>query len=883
MAEFTPMMQKYLETKKKYPDCILFYRLGDFYEMFFEDALTASRELEITLTGKSCGQEERAPMCGVPYHAIDGYLNKLVSKGYKVAICEQVEDPKLAKGLVKREVTRIVTPGTNLDVQAMDDTRNNYLICVSFFQGKIGISVADVTTGDYYLTEVDELHKLQDEINKYEPSEIICNEQFMVSGFNVEDLKTRLHIAVYPLAAHYFDEEICKKTLMKHFHVTSLAGLGIQDFPTGMIAAGVLLQYLYETQKTSLSHFTHLYPYLTSKYMLLDTSTRRNLELTETLREKQKKGSLLGVLDRTRTAMGGRLLRKYLEQPLIQKDKIEERLDAVEALGQRSVERDELREYLNTIYDMERLLGKVSYKTANPRDLIAFRNSLAMLPAIKTVLADLDAGLLQSIQEHLDPLEDIYHLIDDAIEEEAPISAREGGIIKSGFHETIDSLRNAKTDGKKWLAELEEEDRNRTGIKNLRIKYNKVFGYYFEVTNSYKDLVPEDYVRKQTLANAERYTTPRLKELEDTILNAEDKLYALEYNLFCEIRDAIAGEIERIQQTAHAVAKLDVFTSLSYVAERNQYVRPALNEKGIIDIKSGRHPVVEKMIKNDMFIANDTYLDNHKHCIAVITGPNMAGKSTYMRQTALIVLMAQIGCFVPAAKANIGIVDRIFTRVGASDDLASGQSTFMVEMNEVANILRNATADSLLVLDEIGRGTSTFDGLSIAWAVIEHISNRKLLGAKTLFATHYHELTELEGKMDNVNNYCIAVKEKGDDIVFLRKIVKGGADKSYGIQVAKLAGVPDMVIDRAKEIVNQLSDNDITEKVQSIEVNTKNEKRKPVKYDEVDLEQISLFDTVRDEDVLKELQEIEITNLTPMDALNTLYRLQNKLKNRWQS
>lgn len=883
MAEFTPMMQKYLETKKEYPDCILFYRLGDFYEMFFEDALTASRELEITLTGKSCGQEERAPMCGVPYHAIDGYLNKLVSKGYKVAICEQVEDPKLAKGLVKREVTRIVTPGTNLDVQAMDDTRNNYLICVSFFQGKIGISVADVTTGDYYLTEVDELHKLQDEINKYEPSEIICNEQFMVSGFNVEDLKTRLHIAVYPLAAHYFDEEICKKTLMKHFHVISLAGLGIQDFPTGMIAAGVLLQYLYETQKTSLSHFTHLYPYLTSKYMLLDTSTRRNLELTETLREKQKKGSLLGVLDRTRTAMGGRLLRKYLEQPLIQKDKIEERLDAVEALGQRSVERDELREYLNTIYDMERLLGKVSYKTANPRDLIAFRNSLAMLPAIKTVLADLDAGLLQSIQEHLDPLEDIYHLIDDAIEEEAPISAREGGIIKSGFHETIDSLRNAKTDGKKWLAELEEEDRNRTGIKNLRIKYNKVFGYYFEVTNSYKDLVPEDYVRKQTLANAERYTTPRLKELEDTILNAEDKLYALEYNLFCEIRDAIAGEIERIQQTAHAVAKLDVFTSLSYVAERNQYVRPALNEKGIIDIKSGRHPVVEKMIKNDMFIANDTYLDNHKHCIAVITGPNMAGKSTYMRQTALIVLMAQIGCFVPAAKANIGIVDRIFTRVGASDDLASGQSTFMVEMNEVANILRNATADSLLVLDEIGRGTSTFDGLSIAWAVIEHISNRKLLGAKTLFATHYHELTELEGKMDNVNNYCIAVKEKGDDIVFLRKIVKGGADKSYGIQVAKLAGVPDMVIDRAKEIVNQLSDNDITEKVQSIEVNTKNEKRKPVKYDEVDLEQISLFDTVRDEDVLKELQEIEITNLTPMDALNTLYRLQNKLKNRWQS
>lgn len=883
MAELTPMMQKYMETKAEYPDCILFYRLGDFYEMFFEDAKTASKELELTLTGKSCGLEERAPMCGVPYHAVDGYLNRLVSKGYKVAICEQVEDPKLAKGLVKREVTRIVSPGTNLDVQAMDDTRNNYLLCVAYFQGRIGISVADVTTGDYYLTEVEDLRKLQDEINKYAPSEIICNEQFLVSGYPVADLKERLHVAVYPLSAHYFDDDICRRCLMKHFQVNTLAGLGVEEFPSGLIAAGVLLQYLYETQKTSLSHFTHLYPYLTSKYMLLDAATRRNLELTETLREKQKRGSLLGVLDRTKTAMGGRLLRKYIEQPLIDKEKIEARLDAVESLCSHCVERDELREYLNAIYDLERLLGKVSYKTANPRDLIAFRNSLAMLPGIKLVIKDLDASLIRQLYEQLDPLEDIYHLIDDSIDEEPPIQTREGGFIKDGFNEHIDSLRHAKTDGKKWLAELEEEDRNRTGIKNLKIKYNKVFGYYFEVTNSYKDLVPEDYIRKQTLANAERYTTPRLKELEDTILNAEDKLYAMEYDLFCEIRDAIAGEIERIQQTAHAIARLDVYASLSYVAERNQYIRPVLNEKGVIDIKGGRHPVVEKMIQNDMFIANDTYLDNHKHCIAVITGPNMAGKSTYMRQTALIVLMAQIGSYVPAKKANIGVVDRIFTRVGASDDLASGQSTFMVEMNEVANILRNATPDSLLVLDEIGRGTSTFDGLSIAWAVIEHISNRKLLGAKTLFATHYHELTELEGKMDNVNNYCIAVKEKGDDIVFLRKIVKGGADKSYGIQVAKLAGVPDMVIDRAKEIVAQLSDNDITEKIQNIEVNGRNEKRKPVKYDEVDLEQISIFDTVKDEDVLKELQEVDITTLTPVDALNTLYRLQNKLKNRWQS
>ncbi|MBD5502951.1 MAG: DNA mismatch repair protein MutS [Lachnospiraceae bacterium] len=881
MAELTPMMQQYLETKKEYQDCILLYRLGDFYEMFYEDALLASKELEITLTGKSCGQEERAPMCGVPHHALEGYLSKLVSKGHKVAICEQMEDPKLTKGIVKREVVRIVTPGTNLNLQAIEESRNNYLICVAYFPGKTGISVADVTTGDYYLTEVEDIRKLQDEINKYEPSEIVCNEQFLVSGYEIDDLKERLGVTVYSLQSHYFDEDHCRKILMKHFHVNTLSGLGIEDFPSGLIAAGALLQYLYETQKTSLAHFTHLYPYLTNKYMLLDSSTRRNLELTETLREKQKKGSLLGVLDRTKTAMGGRLLRKYIEQPLIDRAKMEQRLDAVEALSQKSVDRDELREYLNTIYDLERLLGKVSYKTANPRDLIAFRNSLAMLPSIKTVLNDLDAALLQEINDHIDSLDDIYHLIDDSIIEEPPISIRDGGMIKEGFSDTIDSLRSAKTDGKNWLAELEEADRERTGIKNLRIKYNKVFGYYFEVTNSYKDLVPEDYIRKQTLANAERYTTPRLKELEDSILNAEDKLSSLEYDLFCEIREAIAAEMERIQRTARAIAKLDVFSSLSYVAERNQYIRPSLNEKGIIDIKGGRHPVVEQMIDHDMFIDNDTYLDNRKHCIAVITGPNMAGKSTYMRQTALIVLLAQIGSFVPARKADIGIVDRIFTRVGASDDLSSGQSTFMVEMNEVANILRNATVNSLLVLDEIGRGTSTFDGLSIAWAVIEHISNRKILGAKTLFATHYHELTELEDKMDNVNNYCIAVKEKGDDIVFLRKIIKGGADKSYGIQVAKLAGVPDMVIDRAKEIVEQLSDNDIIEKVQNIEVNIKSEKRKPVKYDEVDLEQMSLFDTVKDEDIIKELQEIDVGHLTPVDALNTLYRLQNKLKNRW--
>ena len=884
MEDLTPMMQQYMETKKQYPDCILFYRLGDFYEMFFEDAITASRELELTLTGKACGLEERAPMCGVPYHAVETYLTRLVNKGYKVAIGEQMEDPRLAKGLVKREVIRIVTPGTNLNVQSLEESRNNFLMSIVYTPTKIGISVADVTTGDYYLTEVEDLKKLNDELMKYEPSEIIHNEAFMVSGFDIEGLRSKYRISVNALEPHLFDDEGCKRVLLKHFKVNTLIGLGIEDFPIGMLAAGALLQYLYETQKTDLAHFTHIYPYLTNKYMLLDSATRRNLELTETLRDKQKRGSLLWVLDKTRTAMGGRLLRSMLEQPLIDKEEMERRLDAIEELSKDSVSRDELREYLNPIYDLERLLSKVTYKTANPRDFIAFRNSLEMLPAIKKVLKSFSREELSGIEKDIDSLEDIYELIRSSIEEDPPVTIREGGMIRDGFDETIDTLRSAKRDGKQWLAELEEQDRERTGIKNLRIKYNKVFGYYFEVTNSYQHLVPEDYIRKQTLANAERYTTPRLKELEDTILNAEDKLTALEYDLFCKIRESIALELERIQRTAKAIARLDVFTSLSLVSERNHYVRPKLNEKGIIDIKDGRHPVVEQMITNDLFIANDTFLDNGNHCISVITGPNMAGKSTYMRQTALIVLLAQIGCFVPARTANIGIVDRIFTRVGASDDLASGQSTFMVEMNEVANILRNATADSLLILDEIGRGTSTFDGLSIAWAVIEHISNRKLLGAKTLFATHYHELTELEGKMGNVNNYCIAVKEVGDDIVFLRKIIKGGADRSYGIQVAKLAGVPDMVIDRAKEIVEQLTDNDIIEKIQSITVDVKEDVKttKQPRLDEVDLAQMSLFDTVTDEDVLKELMEIEVNTLAPIDALNALYRLQNKLKNRWQ-
>ncbi|MCQ2080171.1 MAG: DNA mismatch repair protein MutS [Lachnospiraceae bacterium] len=879
--EVTPMMAQYLETKKEYPDCILFYRLGDFYEMFFDDAITVSKELELTLTGKSCGLEERAPMCGVPFHAVDSYLPRLVSRGYKVAICEQVEDPKMAKGLVKREVVRVVTPGTNITPGAIDETKNSYLMCISLFENNTGISVCDVTTGDYYLTEVNDTRKIFDEIMKYNPNEIICNDAFLLCDLDLDDLRGRYNISISSLDMKYFDEDRCRRTLLKHFKVNTLTGMGIEDFPTGIIASGALMQYLNETQKMSLEHITHLYPYLTSKYMLLDSSTRRNLELTETLRDKSKRGSLMWVLDKTKTAMGARTLRSYIEQPLIDKDEIESRLDAIEGLKKNAINREEIREYLNPIYDLERLLGRVGYKTANPRDLIAFKTSIKMLPYIKTLLKDFDIKELKDIDNDIDDLQDIYALIENAIEEEPPLQVKEGGIIKDGFDENIDNLRQAKTKGRVWLSELEEEDRIRTGIKNLKVKYNKVFGYYFEVTNSFKDLVPEDYIRKQTLTNAERYTTPRLKELEDTILNAEDKLYGLEYEMFVSIRDAIFGEIERIQRTAKAIAKLDVYASLATVAEQNHYVRPSINEKGIINIKDGRHPVVEKMISNDMFVSNDTLLDNNKNCISIITGPNMAGKSTYMRQVALIVLMSQIGSFVPAKSANVSLVDRIFTRVGASDDLASGQSTFMVEMNEVANILRNATSKSLLILDEIGRGTSTFDGLAIAWAVVEHISNKRLLGAKTLFATHYHELTELEGKMSNVNNYCIAVKEQGDNIVFLRKIIKGGADKSYGIQVAKLAGVPDMVIDRAKMIVSELVDNDISEKLQNIAIDNKEIKSKPVVYDEVDLGQISLFDTSTDEDVIKELREIDLESLRPIDALNRLYKLQNMIKNRW--
>ena len=883
VAEYSPMMQKYLETKEEYKDCVLFYRLGDFYEMFFDDAINVSRELELTLTGKDCGQEERAPMCGVPFHAADTYINRLVEKGYKVAICEQVEDPKAAKGLVKREVIKVVTPGTNFNPMALDETKNNYIMCIAYLSDSIGLATSDITTGEFLITEFQNERELIDEINKFSPSEILCNESFNISGIDISDLKDRIGFTISELLPWYFDDINAEQIIKKHFNVSTLDGLGIKDYKTATVAAGALLNYLYETQKNSLPHLTAITTYSTGKYMIIDSSTRRNLELVETMREKQKKGSLLWVLDKTKTAMGARLLRNMIEQPLVAKNDIITRQKAVTEFLDNFITREELREYLNPVYDLERLIGRISTKSASPRDLIAFKGSLSMLPHIKQLLSSCSSALIKEIYEELDPLIDIFELIDASIVEEPPIAIKDGGLIKEGFNEEVDRLRRAKTDGKTWLFELETSEKERTGIKNLKIKFNKVFGYYLEVTNSFKDMVPDDYIRKQTLTNAERYTTPKLKELEEVILSAEDKLFSLEYDLFSEVRDRIAKEVVRIQKTAKAIAKADVYSSLAVVASQNNYVCPKINEKGIINIESGRHPVVEKMISNGMFVENDTLLDNDKNRISIITGPNMAGKSTYMRQTALIVLMAQIGSYIPAKSANIGVVDRIFTRVGASDDLASGQSTFMVEMTEVANILRNATANSLLILDEIGRGTSTFDGLSIAWAVVEHISNPKLLGAKTLFATHYHELTELEGQMDAVNNYCIAVKEQGDDIIFLRKIVKGGADKSYGIQVAKLAGVPETVISRAKEIVAELADNDISAKAREIARLgvPKQDLKIPEKVGKDEYVQMSLFDAVNNDDIIDEIKELELAKMTPIDALNTLFRIQDKIKNRW--
>lgn len=878
MASITPMMSQYLDTKKQYEDCILFYRLGDFYEMFFEDAKVCSKELELTLTGKSCGLEERAPMCGVPFHSVDTYLNRLVNKGYKVAICEQVEDPKLAKGIVKREVIRIVTPGTNINSSQLDESKNNYIMCIVYLSDSFGISIADVSTGDYYVTELDEMNRVLDEINKFMPSEIICNDAFYVSGADINDFKERLGITVSSMSGQYFDDDVCKRTILEHFEVDSLSALSLDSYSTGISAAGGLLLYLLETQKNSLAHINTIKPYETNDYMFLDRATRRNLELTETLREKNKRGSLLWVLDKTKTAMGARTLRSFVEQPLINSKEINKRLDAVEEFVNNMISREEMREYLSPVYDLERLITKVSYKSINPRDMIALKTSLSMLPHIKYVIGTMNCTLFKKYYSELDTLDDIFTLIDNAIIEEPSLSMREGNIIKDGFSEEVDRLRHAKLDGKKWLAKLEEDERQNTGIKNLKIKYNRVFGYYFEVTNSYKELVPDTWIRKQTLTNAERYMTNELKELEDTILGAEDRLYSLEYDLYQELRDRIYEQMHRIQNTAKIIALIDVFASLAVVSEQNHYVRPKINERGKIDIKEGRHPVIEKITSNYLFVANDTHLDCKDNRVAIITGPNMAGKSTYMRQTALIVLLAQIGSFVPADYADIGICDRIFTRVGASDDLASGQSTFMVEMTEVANILRNATKKSLVILDEIGRGTSTYDGLAIAWAVIEHICNPKLIGAKTLFATHYHELTELEGKIQGIKNYCIAVKEQGEDIVFLRKIIRGGADKSYGIQVAKLAGVPKDVLLRAEELVVSLVEKETGKRIRQ---------KEPQKEEYISgaMDQISIFDIINKtegfDDIILEIHDMDLNSISPIDALNLLYRYQTRMKEKF--
>lgn len=878
VAKLSPMMEQYVATKEKYKDCILFYRLGDFYEMFFDDAILASKELEITLTGKDCGMEERAPMCGIPFHAADTYINQLVKKGYKVAIGEQVEDPKLAKGLVKREVIRIVTPGTNLSSESLEESKNNYLMCISYVGKNYGISVTDLSTGVFKTCQIQQAEKVVDEINKFQPSEVL----YQAGVEQVEEIHAvceRLQVSHTEAPDYYFNLETDEETLKRQFHINSIEGLGLKDSPACVASCGALMQYLHETQMSSLSHINHIETYSVDSFMILDSATRRNLELTETLRDKQKRGSLLWVLDKTKTAMGARKLREFVEQPLLYKDAIEKRLDAIEAINKELIVREELREYLNTIYDLERLLTRIALKTANPRDLLAFKTSIQYLPDIYNLLRELPCERINEIYEDYDSLEDLYDLLEQAIVEEPPVSIKEGGIFKQGYRDEIDELRLAKTECKTWLADLESKEREKTGIKGLKIKYNKVFDYYFEVTNSFKSLVPDYFIRKQTLVNAERFTTDELNTLSGKILGAEDKLYALEYDCYVELREKLAAALVRVQKMAGYIAELDALCSLAYVADKNNYVRPSLNTDGVIDIKGGRHPVVEKMLANDSFVENDTYLNNAESRISIITGPNMAGKSTYMRQTALITLLAQIGSFVPAESANIGLCDRIFTRVGASDDLASGQSTFMIEMNEVANILRNATKDSLLILDEIGRGTSTFDGLSIAWAVVEYIADPNILGAKTLFATHYHELTELEGKLSSVNNFCIAVQEEGDDIVFLRKIIKGGADRSYGIQVARLAGVPEPVLKRAREICNELIDSDITTKVKDIDIKPAlSEQPKKKETRSSDYEQLSLFSSPVEMTIANELKTMDLNNMTPIKAMLYLQELQERLK-----
>lgn len=871
----TPMMKQYLEIKEQYKDCLLFFRLGDFYEMFFEDAITASRELEITLTGRDCGLEERAPMCGVPYHAADNYIARLVEKGYKVAICEQVEDPSTAKGIVKREIVRIVTPGTLLEGNALKQEQNNYLVSIVSCNDQFGLSVADITTGEWSVTHIDSengIRKLMDELSRFSPSECIMDSQVYEINVVKEFLLGRLNCKIERIPDFWLDFEGAKKLLMKHFKVSALQGLGLDDNKCLILASSCLLRYLQETQKNSLSHMNHINIYHLDAYMLLDIATRRNLELTETLREKKRKGSLVWVLDHTKTAMGARFLRKCIEQPLINEKDINARLDAVSELKENGILRSELMEALDRIYDIERLMSKVSYGTCNAKDLISLKQSLSMLPQIHLLLSSVKCDKLKEIHEKFDTLNDIYSLLEESIANEPPVTVREGNIIKDGYDNEVDRLRKIKREGTDWLVDIEAKEKNATGIKSLKIKYNKVFGYFLEVTNSYANLVPDYFIRKQTLANCERYVTEELKKVEEEILGADDKLTQLEYKIFQDIRQQIMDNIGRILMVSNQIAEIDTLCSLADVAHQNNYVRPDVNLEKEIHIKEGRHPVIEKILGEHAFISNDVYLNNDTHQIILLTGPNMAGKSTYMRQVALIVLMAQIGSFVPATQAQIGIVDRIFTRVGASDDLASGQSTFMVEMMEVSHILHNATSNSLLILDEVGRGTSTLDGLSIAWSILEHLSSHKHIGAKTLFATHYHELTDLEEKLPNLKNFCVSVKEVGEDIIFLHKIVKGSIDHSYGIEVAKLAGIPEDVLNRAKEIMKSLE----SEK-KLVPSDKKEDLPKPSPIKKEKTAQLSLFEE-QNSKVIETLKQLDIMELTPLKALQILYDLQKQVR-----
>ena len=868
MAEYSPMMQHYLKVKEEYKDCLIFYRLGDFYELFFEDAITASRELEITLTGKDCGQAERAPMCGVPFHAAETYTARLIEKGYKVAICEQVEDPKYAKGIVKREVVRIATPGTIIEPNLLEEKRNNYIMSVAKSGIFFGIAICDISTGDFYATQIQESNnfsKLLDEIARYMPAELVVNSLMKNSIEEISKIKDRFQCFISQVPDEKFSDNY--EQIIIDYCVEDDKGNKLDNLDNNLLctcAINGLVEYLHETQKMQLNHINRIKIYKTTKYMALDINARRNLEITERMRDKSKKGTLLWVLDETSTSMGGRHLRRWLNDPLIDVDEINDRLNSVKELKDSVVLRGDIIEGLKKVYDIERLIGKISYGNANARDMISLKNSLAQLPEIKKILSYAESKMIKNIYEELDCLQDIYKLIEDAIEEEPPITIKEGGIIKLGYNEELDKYKLASSQGKKWLVELEAREKEQTGIKNLKVSFNKVFGYYIEVTKSFLKDVPDRYIRKQTLSTGERYITEELKELETTILGAEEKSIDLEYKIFMEIRQQIASQIQRIQKSAYLIATLDVLTSFAIVSENMGYTMPLVDDSGMIDIKEGRHPVIEKMLGTGEFISNDTYMDKQENRLSIITGPNMAGKSTYMRQVALITLMAQIGCFVPALEAKIGVVDKIFTRVGASDDLSMGQSTFMVEMMEVATILREATQNSLVILDEIGRGTSTYDGLSIAWAVASYIADKEKCGAKTLFATHYHELTELEEKLEGVKNYQIAVKEKGEDIIFLRKILRGGTDESYGIHVARLAGVPRPVLNKANEILKSLERKSI--------LSNKVKENKNVQSGQLDMYNYKLAE------IAQELDKININELTPMDALNIIYKIKAKMQ-----